>query len=80
MPGVSLPVAPGGAIYVFPRIEHRGMSGRELCLHLLEEHDLALVPGDVFGAGFEAHVRISFGGDMATQREAAARLADLLAR
>lgn len=70
--------APGGAFYLFPRIEYRGMSGEPLCLHMLEEHGLAMVPGDVFGPGYEAHVRISYGGEPAAQRAAAERLTAIL--
>jgi aspartate/methionine/tyrosine aminotransferase len=79
LPGVSLPSPPDGAIYVFPRIERDGMSGRELCDWLLDEHGLAIVPGDVFGRGYEQHVRISFGGPLEDQREAIERLGRALA-
>ena len=78
LPGVTMPVAPEGAIYLFPRIEHRGMTGRELCDHLLEAHGVAVVPGDVFGAGYESHVRISYGADLDVQRQASRAFAGIL--
>lgn len=56
--GVSC-FSPGGAFYVFPDISHylnsekpdgsNIESSTELCMYLLEEFGLALVPGDAFG-------------------------------
>lgn len=56
--GVSC-FSPGGAFYVFPDISHYLNSEKpdgskietstELCMYLLEEFGLALVPGDAFG-------------------------------
>lgn len=56
--GVSC-FTPGGAFYVFPDISHylnsvkpdgsKIDSSTELCMYLLEEFGLALVPGDAFG-------------------------------
>jgi aspartate aminotransferase len=56
--GVSC-FTPGGAFYVFPDISHYLGSSKpdgktietstELCMYLLEEFGLALVPGDAFG-------------------------------
>ena len=58
IPGVKCPV-PEGAFYVFPDISsYLGgvtASGRTLtcsqdvCMYLLEEYDVALVPGEAFG-------------------------------
>ena len=69
--GVQCPL-PGGAFYVFPDVSvfygTTTPSGRaiensnDLCFYLLEEHDVALVPGAAFGAptGF----RISYAASM----------------
>lgn len=76
-PGVHL-VPPGGAFYVFPRIEHKEMSGREFCKYMLEEHQVAMVPGEIFGVGYTQHLRISYGGDIETQRAAATRVVGVL--
>ncbi len=56
--GVSC-FSPGGAFYVFPDISHylnsekpdgsKVETSTELCMYLLEEFGLALVPGDAFG-------------------------------
>jgi aspartate/methionine/tyrosine aminotransferase len=77
VPGVEL-APPQGAFYAFPRIEFRGLDDHELCSHLLEEHGLAMVPGSVFGACGSGHVRISYGLSADVQREASARLVEVL--
>jgi len=66
--------APGGAFYLFPRIDYRDMNAREFCNFMLDEHQVAMVPGDVFGDAYDHHVRISFGRDLSTQEAAAERL------
>ena len=71
-------VPPGGAIYIFPRIEYKGMTGREFCEFMLTEHQVALLPGDIFGVGYEQYVRISYGRDVETQRAAASRMLAVL--
>jgi len=77
VPGVELGPS-HGAFYLFPRIDFRGLDDHALCLHLLEEHGLAIVPGSVFGSAGTGHVRISYGLDMEVQRAAATRLAEVL--
>lgn len=76
-PGIEL-VSPNGAIYIFPRIEYRGMSGRDFCQMMLEKYHIAMIPGEIFGQDYGQHVRISFGRELDTQQIAAARLVDLL--
>lgn len=68
---------PAGAFYLFPRINYRGMSGRQFCEHLLEDHQIACVPGDVFGEQYGDYVRISYGGDLETQRAAVGKIREL---
>ncbi len=51
---------PQGAFYVFPYIGSTGFSSQEFCETLLEEENLALVPGDAFGDAGEGYVRISY--------------------
>ncbi len=81
IPGLKCPV-PEGAFYVFPDASHylgRAAGGREiesstdLCLFLLEEHNVALVAGDAFGSptGF----RVSYAAAMDDLREAMRRIA-----
>lgn len=51
---------PQGAFYVFPSIKCTGLSSQEFCERLLDEENLALVPGDAFGKAGEGYVRISY--------------------
>jgi aspartate aminotransferase len=79
--GVSC-FTPGGAFYVFPDIaQYIGTkkpdgtaieSSTDLCLYLLDEFGLALVPGDAFGE--PNGVRLSYAASMADLEEAMSRL------
>ncbi|MBO4918805.1 MAG: aminotransferase class I/II-fold pyridoxal phosphate-dependent enzyme [Erysipelotrichaceae bacterium] len=51
---------PQGAFYVFPSISCTGLSSEDFCEKLLEEENLALVPGNAFGDAGEGYVRISY--------------------
>ena len=51
---------PQGAFYVFPSIKCTGMSSEQFCETLLDEQNLALVPGNAFGDAGEGFVRISY--------------------
>ncbi|MBQ6478140.1 MAG: aminotransferase class I/II-fold pyridoxal phosphate-dependent enzyme [Erysipelotrichaceae bacterium] len=51
---------PKGAFYVFPSIACTGLSSETFCETLLEEENLALVPGNAFGDAGEGYVRISY--------------------
>ncbi len=80
--GVRCPV-PEGAFYVFPKIDaffgRRTSSGttiesaQDLCFYLLEEHDVALVPGEAFGD--PSGLRISYAASEDTLNEALDRIA-----
>jgi aspartate/methionine/tyrosine aminotransferase len=54
-----------GAFYAFPRYETR-LGSRELAKRLLLEHDVAVLPGVIFGPSGERHIRISFGSSAET--------------
>ncbi|RKY60299.1 MAG: aspartate aminotransferase [Candidatus Latescibacterota bacterium] len=74
MPGVSCPT-PQGAFYVFPEVS--GLGGRardsaELCGWLLEEVEVACVPG--VGFGMEGRIRISYAAGMEALERAMDRL------
>jgi aspartate/methionine/tyrosine aminotransferase len=81
LPGVECPT-PEGAFYVFPDVSSyfgttapsgRAIEGSEdLCFYLLEEHDVALVPGDAFGAPYG--VRLSYAASMEDLRTAMKRI------
>lgn len=81
IPGVKCP-KPGGAFYLFPDIS--GYLGREteagdlvddstkLCLYLLEQHRVALVPGDAFGT--PGCLRLSYAATMEEITDAITKL------
>lgn len=51
---------PRGAFYVFPSIQVSGLSSEEFCERLLHEKEIAIVPGNAFGASGEGYARISY--------------------
>ncbi|WP_211750230.1 aminotransferase class I/II-fold pyridoxal phosphate-dependent enzyme [Paenibacillus sp. Marseille-Q4541] len=51
---------PEGAFYAFPSIAHTGLNSETFALQLLKESGIATVPGHVFGAGGEGHIRCSY--------------------
>ena len=60
-----------GAFYVFPET---GGDDEAFAEGLLREEDVAVVPGRVFGAGGEGHLRVSYATGMADLREALDRI------
>ena len=75
--GLSVPW-PRGAFYAFPDVraylDDRGTRG--FCEDLLEQHDVALVPGTAFGV--DTHVRLSYALGIDKIATAAERLAKFL--
>ncbi|MBQ5310529.1 MAG: aminotransferase class I/II-fold pyridoxal phosphate-dependent enzyme [Oscillospiraceae bacterium] len=51
---------PRGAFYVFPSIKSTGLTSEEFCERLLNEKDVAVVPGNAFGDSGEGFIRISY--------------------
>jgi aminotransferase len=51
---------PRGAFYAFPSIRKAGMSGDDFATALLKEEEVAVVPGDAFGASGTGFVRCSY--------------------
>jgi aspartate aminotransferase len=76
--GLTVPW-PRGAFYAFPDVraylDERGTRG--LCEDVLEQHDLALVPGTAFGV--DTHVRLSYALSLDKIKLAAERLERFLA-
>ena len=56
------------------------MNSMELCEFLLERAKVGCVPGVVFGALGEGHVRISYASSRETLREAGERMRQALSR
>jgi aminotransferase len=61
-----------GAFYVFP--ESPWPDAEAFAEALLEEKRVAVVPGDVFGAGGEGHLRVSYATGLSELREAMNRI------
>ncbi|KMO86530.1 aromatic amino acid aminotransferase [Megasphaera cerevisiae DSM 20462] len=73
---MGLPVfEPKGAFYIFPDIRSTGMTSSEFCEKLVQEEEVAVVPGSAFGDNGEGFVRISYAASMETIEEAIKRMA-----
>ena len=73
---MGLPVfEPKGAFYIFPDIRATGMTSAEFCEKLVQEEQVAVVPGSAFGDNGEGFVRISYAASMETIEEALRRMA-----
>ncbi len=51
---------PKGAFYAFPSITRSGMSGDDFAMRLLDEQEVAMVPGEAFGASGAGFMRASY--------------------
>ena len=51
---------PEGAFYAYPNISSFGMTSEEFCKRLLDEYNVAIVPGTAFGECGEEFARISY--------------------
>lgn len=67
-----------GAFYLFPNIQQYEMTSEEFALKLLDEEELAVVPGDAFGACGEGFIRISYAYSLDQLKEAVERLEKFL--
>ncbi|MCR5566171.1 MAG: aminotransferase class I/II-fold pyridoxal phosphate-dependent enzyme [Clostridiales bacterium] len=70
---------PYGAFYVFPSIRKTGMSSEEFCSSLLQEKDVAAVPGNAFGASGEGNIRCCYATAVDKINIALDRMADFVA-
>ncbi|MGB0578502.1 MAG: aminotransferase class I/II-fold pyridoxal phosphate-dependent enzyme [Limisphaerales bacterium] len=52
--------SPRGSFYAFPSIAGTGLSSQEFAVKLLNEHNVACVPGDAFGTSGEGFLRCCF--------------------
>jgi aspartate aminotransferase len=71
IPGLST-AKPDGAFYLFPDISKTGLKSLEFCNALLEEHQVAVIPGGAFGA--DKNIRLSYATDLATIEKGMDRL------
>lgn len=65
---------PQGAFYAFPSIKSTGLTSEQFAQRLLEEANVAAVPGDVFGLGGEGFLRCSYATSVANLTEAIDRI------
>ncbi len=70
---------PYGAFYVFPSIRRTGMTSEEFCSALLQEKNVAAVPGNAFGVSGEGHIRCCYATAVDKINIALERIADFVA-
>ena len=70
---------PYGAFYVFPSIRKPGMTSEEFCSCLLQEKDVAAVPGNAFGESGEGHIRCCYATAVDKINIALERMSDFVA-
>ena len=70
---------PYGAFYAFPSIRVTGMTSEEFCSRLLQEKDVAAVPGNAFGPSGEGHIRCCYATAVDKINIALERMADFVA-
>lgn len=78
--GISVPAFPSGAFYLLGDFRFTGRSGLELARELLNQYEIALTPGEDFGAQTQGFLRFSFAASSEEIRCALDRLATWLAR
>ncbi|MGB6297866.1 MAG: pyridoxal phosphate-dependent aminotransferase [Rivularia sp. (in: cyanobacteria)] len=71
IPGLSC-AQPDGAFYLFPSISETGLKSLDFCKTLLDEHQVAVIPGVAFGA--DNNIRLSYATDMPTIEKGMDRL------
>jgi aminotransferase len=76
---IGLPcLLPQGAFYVFPSVARLGLSSEQFCKDLLEQTNVAIVPGNAFGECGEGHVRCSYAASIEQIRTALDRMGDFV--
>ncbi len=75
IPGLAI-VRPTGAFYAFVNIGATGLDSLTFAERLLEEKQVALIPGKAFGT--DDHIRLSYATDVNTIQRGLARLADFV--
>ncbi|WP_240413792.1 aminotransferase A [Paenibacillus periandrae] len=65
---------PEGAFYLFPSVERFKLSSMDFTMRLLNEHKVAVVPGDAFSIYGEGYIRISYAYSMEVLEQALDRM------
>lgn len=77
---MGLPVPePTGAFYMFPDITSTGLTSEEFALQLFQKHNVAVVPGSVFGLGGEGHIRCCYATSIEKIKIALDKIAEFVA-
>ncbi len=71
---------PRGAFYCFPYIGAFGLSDVAFCKRLLQEEQVAIIPGSAFGAGGVGYARVCYAADRDRIEEALKRMERFLQR
>ena len=71
---------PKGAFYAFPYVGHYGMTSKEFSLRLLNDENVACVPGTAFGESGEGFLRCSYATNMDDIKEAMNRMRSFVKR
>jgi aminotransferase len=71
---------PQGAFYVFPFVGDYGLTSKDFALRLLDEENVACVPGSAFGVSGEGFLRCAYATDLEEIKEATARMARFVGR
>ncbi len=71
-------VNPGGAFYAFPSVKSTGLGSEEFAQRLLQEHKVAVVPGNTFGECGEGYVRAAYATAIDKIEEAMSRVAEFV--
>lgn len=79
IPGISCK-CPTGAFYIFINCKGTGVTGDKLAEYLLEEAQVALVPGSVFGESGTYYIRMSFANSYENIVEGCRRIAEAVAK
>jgi aspartate/methionine/tyrosine aminotransferase len=73
--GLTVPVAPDGAFYVWADCSRHGAGSWDFCLDMMQRAHVALTPGRDFGpAAAERYLRLSFASSLPSLQQALARL------
>lgn len=78
---MGLPCAePEGAFYMFPDIRSTGLTSEEFATKLIQEYQVAVVPGNVFGEGGEGFIRCCYATDINKIKIAMEKIADMVSK
>ena len=66
---------PNGAFYLFPYVGGHGLTSKEFAMRLLDEENVACVPGTAFGPSGEGYLRCCYATELKAIKEAMTRIA-----